>query len=188
MKAPINNLTPAQHAILAKAIHTSGGKIAWFPDHIKGGARKKVIEAMFNRALITPDGDGWIMAAEGYDALGMPRPGAAHAPKDAPKAMAATQAANPDLEADVVRLEANWTPAPQGADRPPHARENSKLARLIELLHSPAGASLGQMRLATGWQAHSVRGQLSNLKRKTGLAITSAKENGERVYRIAQEA
>ena len=68
------NLTPAQHAILAKAINTSAGKIEWFPDHIKGGARKKVLDGLFNRALITPDGDGWRVAAEGYDALGMPRP------------------------------------------------------------------------------------------------------------------
>ena len=71
-------LTPAQHAILAKAINTGGGKIEWFPDHIKGGARTKVLQGMFNRALITPDsqdGKGWRVAAEGYDALGMPRPG-----------------------------------------------------------------------------------------------------------------
>ena len=71
-------LTPAQHAILAKAINSSGGKIEWFPDNIKGGARTKVLAGMFNRALITPDGqDGksWRVAAEGYDALGMPRPG-----------------------------------------------------------------------------------------------------------------
>ena len=58
------NLTPAQHAILAKAINTSAGKIEWFPDHIKGGARKKVLDGLFNRALITPDGDGWRVAAE----------------------------------------------------------------------------------------------------------------------------
>ena len=32
-------LTPAQHAILAKAVNTSAGKIEWFPDNIKGGAR-----------------------------------------------------------------------------------------------------------------------------------------------------
>ena len=50
------NLTPAQHAILAKAINTSSGKIDWFPDNIKGGARKKVLDGMFNRALITNDG------------------------------------------------------------------------------------------------------------------------------------
>ena len=171
-------LTDTQHAILAYAINTRGGKIDWFPDHIKGGARKKVLDGLFKRALITPDGEGWCIAAEGYDALGMPRPGAAHAPQDAPEAMAATHAADPDLEADVARLEANWTPAPR-------ARQNSKIARIVELLHSPAGASIGQIRLVTGWQAHSVRGQLANLK-KSGLAITSAKENGERVYRIAQ--
>ena len=73
-------LTPAQHAILAKAINTSGGKIDWFPDNIKGGARKKVLDGLFNRALITPDGEGWCVAAEGYDALGMKRPMATHQP------------------------------------------------------------------------------------------------------------
>ena len=68
-------LTPAQHAILAHAHHHTDGKIVWFPDNIKGGARKKVLDGMFNRALITRDGEGWSMAAEGYDALGVPRPG-----------------------------------------------------------------------------------------------------------------
>jgi uncharacterized protein YukJ len=29
--------------------HTSG-KIDWFPDNIKGGARKKVLDGLFNRA------------------------------------------------------------------------------------------------------------------------------------------
>ena len=62
-------LTPAQHAILAKAINTSAGKIEWFPDNIKGGARKKVLDGLLNRALITTDGTDWFVAAEGYDAL-----------------------------------------------------------------------------------------------------------------------
>ena len=69
-----NQLTPAQHAILAYALEHTGGKIEWFPDNIKGGARKKVLDGMFNRALITPDGESWCVAADGYDALGMPRP------------------------------------------------------------------------------------------------------------------
>jgi hypothetical protein len=55
--------------------HTSG-KIDWFPDNIKGGARKKVLDGLFNRALITTDGTDWFVAAEGYDVLGMPRPDA----------------------------------------------------------------------------------------------------------------
>ena len=68
-------LTPAQHAILAKAINSSGGKIDWFPDNIKCGARQKVLDGLINRALVTPDGDGWCVAFEGYDAMGMPRRG-----------------------------------------------------------------------------------------------------------------
>jgi hypothetical protein len=40
----------------------------------------------------------------------------------------------------------------------------------------------------TGWQAHSVRGAISgSLKKKHGLAVTSAPEEGKgRVYRIVQ--
>ena len=60
-------LTPAQHAILAYALEHTGGKIDWFPDNITGGARKKVIDAMFNRALIINDGTNWIVASGGYD-------------------------------------------------------------------------------------------------------------------------
>jgi hypothetical protein len=67
-------LTPAQHAILAHAVEHTSGKIDWFPDNIKGGARKKVLDGLFNRALITTDGTDWFVAAEGYDVLGMPRP------------------------------------------------------------------------------------------------------------------
>ena len=39
-------LTPAQHAILAYAIEHTGGKIEWFPDNIKGGARTKVLDKL----------------------------------------------------------------------------------------------------------------------------------------------
>jgi hypothetical protein len=53
-----------QQAILEHAVQDSGGKIAWFPEHIKGGARAKVLEGLFKRALITPDGDDWVVAAE----------------------------------------------------------------------------------------------------------------------------
>ena len=68
-------LTPVQHTILVHAHQHTDGKIEWFPPNIKGGARNKVLDAMFNRALITRDGDGWCVAAEGYDAVGVPRPG-----------------------------------------------------------------------------------------------------------------
>ena len=52
------------------------------------------------------------------------------------------------------------------------------------MLSRPEGASLAELALATGWQAHSVRGALAgNLKRK-GCTIRSEKVDGERRYRI----
>ena len=66
-------LTPAQQAILAYAHQHTEGKIVWFPENIKGGARNKVLAGLVNRALITTDQKDWFIAAEGYDALGIPR-------------------------------------------------------------------------------------------------------------------
>ena len=167
-------LTPAQHAILAKAIHSGDGKIDWFPDNIKGGARKKVLEGMFNRALITPDGEGWRIAAEGYDALGMPRPGVQQP----------TPEFDAELEQDVAAAEATWK---QEAKATPRTRENSKQAEVIRMLKRPEGATIRQICETTGWQAHTVRGTFAGaFKKKLGLAIVSDKaEGGERVYRIA---
>ena len=68
-------LTQTQRLILDAAIQHTGGRIERFPDNIKGGARSKVLDGLFNRALITRDGDGWCVAAEGYDAMNHPRPG-----------------------------------------------------------------------------------------------------------------
>jgi hypothetical protein len=188
-------LTPAQYAILAKAIHTSGGKIDWFPDHIKGGARKKVLEGMFNRALITPDGDGWCVAAEGYDALGMKRPHVNAKPVSTFEArldaiIANAEAAQDDaadtdaeLEAAVAQAEASFkTPV-----KAPRTRANSKQAEVIRMLQRPQGATIRQICETTGWQAHTVRGTFAGaLKKKLGLTIVSEKvPGGERVYRLA---
>ena len=195
-------LTPAQHAILAKAINTSAGKIEWFPDNIKGGARKKVLDGLFNRALITPDGEGWCVAAEGYDALGMKRPhinpstfeakldaiiANAEAAQDAPDATAAPQTTDAELEADVAACEAVWAKNAATAQAKPRTRDNSKQAEVIRMLQRPEGATIGQICTATGWQAHTVRGTFAGaFKKKLGLTITSDKaQGGVRVYRIA---
>ena len=177
-------LTPAQHAILAKAINTSAGKIEWFPDNIKGGARKKVLDGLFNRALITTDGTDWFVAAEGYDALGRARPTPAALHPD------------PEVEAAVSAAEANWAQEKQeaakrllkvGVEGKPRTRENSKQATVIQMLQRPEGATINQICTATGWQAHTVRGTFAGaFKKKLGLTITSEKpEGGERIYRIA---
>jgi hypothetical protein len=155
-------LTPAQHAILAYAHQHTEGKITWFPENIKGGARKKVIDGLFNRALISYDGTDWFVAAEGYEALGVPR-----------KAPITIQALDEVIEA--------------ATDAKPRTRDNSKQAQVIAMLKRPEGATIANICEATGWQQHTVRGTFAGaFKNKLGLDITSSKEaGGERVYRIA---
>jgi hypothetical protein len=156
-------LTPAQHAILAYALEHTDGKIVWFPDNVKGGARKKVLDGLFNRALITPLHDDWFITAEGYDALGVPRKGPM------------TQA-----EIDAIATQ------PIQVEDKPRSRENSKQAQVIAMLKRPEGATIAQICAATGWQAHTVRGTFAGaFKKKLGLTINSSKEPGtERIYKI----
>lgn len=181
-------LTPAQHAILAHAVEHTSGKIDWFPDNIKGGARKKVLDGLFNRALITTDGTDWFVAAEGYDVLGMPRPGLkkknvgqfeAHLDQIIANAEGASaDTSDHELEAAVTAAEATWVK--------PRTRDNSKQAEVIRMLQRPEGATIGQICTATGWQAHTVRGTFAGaFKKKLGLSIVSDKpQGGERVYRL----
>lgn len=152
-------LTPAQQAILSHAHQHTEGKIAWFPENIKGGARQKVIDGLFKRALITYDGKDWFVAAEGYEALGVPR-----------KAPVSAQAIDEVIEA-----------------AKPRTRDNSKQAQVIAMLKRPEGATIEQICEATQWQAHTVRGTFAGaFKKKLGLEITSTKEaGGQRVYRVA---
>jgi hypothetical protein len=66
-------------------------------------------------------------------------------------------------------------------------RAESKGAKILELIGRPKGATLAEIQKATDWQAHSVRGFLSNAAKKQGLNIESTKtEAGERVYKISR--
>lgn len=155
-------LSPAQQAILTYAHQHTEGKITWFPENIKGGARQKVIDGLFKRALITYDGKDWFVATEGYDALGVPR-----------KAPVSAEALDEVIEA--------------AAQSKPRTRENSKQAQVIAMLKRPEGATITQICEATGWQQHTVRGTFAGaFKKKLGLEITSTKEaGGQRIYRVA---
>ena len=66
-------------------------------------------------------------------------------------------------------------------------RSGTKQTQLIALLETPTGASLDEIVIATGWQAHTVRGAISGtLKKKLGLVVVSENVEGRgRVYRIA---
>jgi hypothetical protein len=202
-------LSPSQQLILNLAAQTTDGKLDWFPDTLKGGARKKVLDSMVNRALITRLGGDWFVTAEGYDALGLPhrapitldaldtvitqaemaQHGASQVlldeigdddPTDAE--IEASNDIDPEIEDIVTAIE---TKAHAEA-KTPRTRENSKQATVIAMLKRPEGATIAQIMESTGWQAHTVRGTFAGaFKKKLGLDITSAKGDGDRVYRIA---
>jgi hypothetical protein len=70
----------------------------------------------------------------------------------------------------------------QQSERP---RPPSKQARVIELLRSPKGTTIGAMMEATGWQQHSVRGFLAGVVRKRlKLKLSSDLIDGNRIYRV----
>jgi hypothetical protein len=94
-----------------------------------------------------------------------------------PKAVQATTATQDD---------AAGTPGP----KLPTRREGTKQALLIKMLSASTGATMEEIVLATGWQAHTARGVMSGaLGKKLGLIVTSEKETERgRVYRIDQTA
>ena len=122
-------LTPSQRAILTHAHQHTEGKIIWFPENIKGGARQKVIDGLSKRTLITEGGKDWLMTAEGYEALGVPL-----------KAPVSAQ-----VLAEIIEV---------AEQSKPRTRDNSKQAQVIAMLKRPEGATIEQICEATQWQAH----------------------------------
>jgi hypothetical protein len=64
-------------------------------------------------------------------------------------------------------------------------RSDTKRARIIAMLRTPAGATIAAMMTATDWQQHSVRGFLAGVvRRKLGLNLVSEPTDDGRIYRI----
>ena len=212
MTTPIK-LTDTQRQVLEHAADLPDGCITWFPPSVKGGARKKVIDGLINRSLITNAGTvEYHLTTDGYNALGRERPGLS------------TKHPDPEVEAALSATEAQWAADADVALRPTEsaladhlinnaehddrgvqsAKEgaairkaseatlakllarNSKQAAVIRMLQRPEGATISQICEATGWMAHTARGTFAGVfKKKLGLNLVSDKvEQGIRVYRI----
>ena len=57
-----------------------------------------------------------------------------------------------------------------------------------DLLIRAGGVTLQEIMAATGWQAHTIRGFISTLPKKTGIEITSTRRESDqaRVYEAAK--
>jgi hypothetical protein len=64
-------------------------------------------------------------------------------------------------------------------------RPDTKHARILTMLRTPAGATIAAIMTATEWQQHSVRGFLAGvIRKKLGLYLVSEQTDKGRVYRI----
>jgi hypothetical protein len=64
-------------------------------------------------------------------------------------------------------------------------RFDTKHARILAMLRTPAGATIAAIMTATEWQQHSVRGFLAGVvRKKLGLNLVSEQTDKGRVYRI----
>jgi Protein of unknown function (DUF3489) len=65
------------------------------------------------------------------------------------------------------------------------AGSDTKHARILAMLRTPAGATIAAMMAATDWQPHSVRGFLAGVvRKKLKLNLVSEQTDKGRVYRI----
>lgn len=166
-------LTDTQTIILSAGAQRRDNLAMPLPKGLHGAAAKKVVTMMIGRGWLeevdanirkgeplwreTGDGHGTtlVVTDAGLLAIGIE------------PAVVKTMAA--------IRTHAAQPPAP----KPPTPRIGTKQAQIITLLQRPEGATIAEIVVATGWQAHSARGMISGaLKKKLGLPVTSEKVDG----------
>jgi hypothetical protein len=180
----MTELSVAQRVILAKASQRDDRIAIPLPDHLKGGAAKKVVASLLAKGLVEelevrPGQPVWRAGKEGgsmtlrVTEAGLTALGPAPAPSPTKTKRAVT--------ADKTK--------PRGPKRPEprKLRTDTKQAQLISMLKRAKGATIDEIVEALDWQPHTVRGAIAGaLKKKLGLKVASENvERRGRVYRIA---
>ncbi len=179
-------LTDTQRVILSAACQRDGFRVLPLPETLKGGAARKVADALIAKGLVAevPVSAGDPVWRQGDDG--------------GSTTLVATDAAltvlgiEPDHGAEpVVQAEAGQTGGEarlqKTADSAPRA--GTKQAQLIAMLERPEGATITEIAEALDWQAHTVRGAISGaLKKKLGLDVGSRKVEGRGcVYHLSRD-
>lgn len=192
----MTQLSETQALILRAAAQRDDGNVLPLPGSLRGGAAAKVVGALLSRGLViervidrTTKADSALNRVWRNDEDG--RAILLHI-TDAGRTAAGIAAQAPDS------AHTGATEAPCATEAPDHAtqslgahtarpwRGNTKQALLIAMLMTERGATLAEIVIATGWQAHTVRGALAGaLKKRLGLDVIAEVTDGERRYRIA---
>lgn len=200
----MSKLTDTQLVILSAAGGREDGAILPLPKSLKlkGGALAKVIDGMIKRNLIEeipakPDDQTWRrddhdrpltlrITETGLRVIGIepdddgpdqaPNKQGRKRPQTASKAFNGGNAGGTSEE--TVKK-----PAAASTDVTP--KRQTKQDVLLGLLKRKDGVTIPEAMEATGWQAHSIRGAFSTMKKKSDLPISSDKIDGRgRVYRV----
>lgn len=101
-----------------------------------------------------------------------PAPGDDAAQVDPKKA----KKSKPAKELKVKKEKAVKVPRALKAPKEPKADKGpNKKEIILSMLRTSEGATIEELMKATGWQKHSVHGQLANMRKKDGLAIVATK-------------
>lgn len=159
-------LTDTQHHVLTHAADQADGRLTWFPEGVKGGARQKVIAGLFNKS---PDHQqrwqGLVCRGRG-----LRRPGARTT--DTPAAIHPTRRLRPPCRrlrpTGRKKSRARQKVCSRSASRANPVREQQAGHRDPDAA-APRGPPSAQICAATGWQAHTVRGTFAGaFKKKLG--------------------
>jgi hypothetical protein len=192
----MTNLTDTQRQILTAATARPALPL---PEHIKGGAAKKVVTGLLTRGLVeeAPATGGAPVWREGDDggALTLVATDTAFAalgltpPVGEPLATAAEATGSEPAKPTVANAAESEPsePDPTPAKRP-RLRAGTKQAQIIAMLEAPEGATIAEIAEATGWRLHTARGFIAGtLKKRLGLTIASEKDPDRgRIYRVAR--
>ena len=188
----MTKLSDTQLVILSAASQREDGAVLPLTIDLKGGALQKVLTSLERKGLIartdTPRGDDpppLHITRAGLEAIGIapedhaeaPDTGAGEAPfVEVPGAPQGGPQAQELTPADQAAEGPKPAPTAAPATKMRGPRENTKQARMIELLKRPEGATVEQIAEATGWQHHTVRGAISGaLKKKLGLTVEATR-------------
>ena len=175
------DLTKTQTCILTASAQRPGNLAMPLPKGLHGAAARKVVGMLIKRGLVE-EVDANIRKAEPLWRETGDGHGTTLVVTEAGLAAIGVEPLGEQTKKSLRKAEKK--PKSATTSKTPHT--GTKQAQLITMLQTRDGASINEIAVATGWQAHTIRGAISGaLKKKLGMDVISEKVDGRgRVYPI----